>query len=192
MPRLVERLIDPVVGLAAEAHAYRKSKSHSPSPQLPSHQPTQPLSSNPSASPAGPLEPGPIDPNDPDIESDTEQWELDDEAQALAEEQTSAPSVPKGNLAGPVSIERLVSAFVAKHPPDDSNASPGSRLPYPVILSQRRPANHGRGFVRAYAPLLDEVGIDEATWMDFLESFDESIKVCMEVEREQGCGIIVL
>lgn len=74
------------------------------------------LSSNPSAPPAGPPKSGPIDPNDPDIESDTEQWELDDEAQALTEEQSPAPGVPKGNLAGPVSIEKLVYAFVAKHP----------------------------------------------------------------------------
>ncbi len=47
--------------------------------------------------------------------------------------------------------------------------------PAPVILPQRRPKQKSRGFVRAYAPLLGEcAGIDQATFVDFLETFDKS------------------
>lgn len=58
--------------------------------------------------------------------------------------------------------------------------SPGSSLPpgplrYPVILPQRRPKNRARGFVRAYAPDLMEVGIDQATFMAFLDGFEKSV-----------------
>ena len=152
----------------------------------------QSTSSNPSISAAGSFDSEPIDPNDPidpDIKSDAEQWELDDETQTVAEEQDPAPGVPKGNLAGPASVERLVSVFVAKHPPDDGDAILGSRLPYSVILSQHRPGTRGRGFVRPYPQLQEDVGIDEATWMEFLENFDESIKVCKF--SGQDCGSIL-
>jgi hypothetical protein len=46
----------------------------------------------------------------------------------------------------------------------------------PVILPQRRPKDKSRGFVRAYAPLLEPSGIDEKTFIDFLNQLDLSAK----------------
>jgi hypothetical protein len=46
----------------------------------------------------------------------------------------------------------------------------------PVILPQRRPKDKSRGFVRAYAPLLGQSGIDEPTFLSFLNALDASAK----------------
>jgi len=50
------------------------------------------------------------------------------------------------------------------------------RLPYPVIIPQRRPRNKGRGFIRAYAPALNDCGIDQDTFLSFLKSFHSASK----------------
>lgn len=49
-----------------------------------------------------------------------------------------------------------------------------SRLPNPVIIPQRRPGSKARGWTRAYAPDLEPLGIDQDTFMKFLESWDKS------------------
>ncbi|KAI0382306.1 hypothetical protein F5Y04DRAFT_52503 [Hypomontagnella monticulosa] len=49
-----------------------------------------------------------------------------------------------------------------------------ARLPYPVIIPQRRPKNRDRGFIRAYAPDLMLCGIDEPTFMAFLDNLDRA------------------
>lgn len=46
------------------------------------------------------------------------------------------------------------------------------RLPCPVIIPQRRPRNKDRGFVRAYAPILQDCGIDQEIFLQFLEYLD--------------------
>lgn len=48
------------------------------------------------------------------------------------------------------------------------------RLELPVILPQRRPKERSRGFLRAYAPLLRNVGIDQHMWLKFLDDFEQS------------------
>ncbi|KAK4064434.1 hypothetical protein Trihar35433_7951 [Trichoderma harzianum] len=45
-------------------------------------------------------------------------------------------------------------------------------LPMPVILPQRRPGERARGFIHAYAPLLQNVGIDQATFIDFIKQLN--------------------
>jgi hypothetical protein len=51
------------------------------------------------------------------------------------------------------------------------------RLPCPVILPQRRPRDRTRGFVRAYAPVMLNAGIDQETWLRVMDDFHESSKV---------------
>ncbi|KAI1387592.1 uncharacterized protein F4822DRAFT_287953 [Hypoxylon trugodes] len=51
--------------------------------------------------------------------------------------------------------------------------APG-RLQYPVIIPQRRPKARSRGFIRAYAPDLMRCGIDQPTFMAFLDGFDRA------------------
>ncbi|MCJ1417898.1 hypothetical protein MMC32_004243 [Xylographa parallela] len=50
------------------------------------------------------------------------------------------------------------------------------RLPFPVIIPQRRPEDKSRGWLRAYAPALMECGIDQAEFISFIESFNEASK----------------
>jgi hypothetical protein len=51
------------------------------------------------------------------------------------------------------------------------------RLDCPVIIPQRRPEEKERGFIRAYAPALLDCGIDEATFLHFLDSLNQATKV---------------
>lgn len=52
---------------------------------------------------------------------------------------------------------------------------PPGPLLYPVILPQRRPKARERGFVKAYAPDLMRAGIDQATFMAFLDGFTKAL-----------------
>jgi hypothetical protein len=56
------------------------------------------------------------------------------------------------------------------HPDKDT------KLPYPIIIPQRRPGTKTRGFARAYPPDLLSFGIDQESFMRFLDNFQESSK----------------
>ncbi len=58
-------------------------------------------------------------------------------------------------------------------PPSYTPAQQRGRLTFPVVLPQRRPANRSRGFIRAYAPVLENCNIDQPTWIAFLEAFQK-------------------
>ncbi|KAI1098110.1 hypothetical protein F4804DRAFT_325631 [Jackrogersella minutella] len=60
-------------------------------------------------------------------------------------------------------------------PGSGGSPMPPGPLPYPVILPQRRPKDRARGFVKAYAPDLMRVGIDQATFMAFLDGFGKAM-----------------
>jgi hypothetical protein len=51
-----------------------------------------------------------------------------------------------------------------------------SGLSDPVIIPQRRPGDRSRGWIPAYAPSLQGCGIDQAEFLQFLESFNEASK----------------
>lgn len=89
------------------------------------------------------------------------------EATASSDEDSQASKNEKAAKAGAV-------AFMARHPlpARDGNYEP---LPMPVIIPQRRPGERSRGFIRAYAPLLEQVGIDEVTFMDFLTELNKAV-----------------
>lgn len=57
-------------------------------------------------------------------------------------------------------------------PPPDVKSIP--KLSMPVILPQRRPKSRQRGFIRAYAPILDSSTISQDMFLDFLETFHKS------------------
>ncbi|KAL2291756.1 hypothetical protein FJTKL_11954 [Diaporthe vaccinii] len=48
---------------------------------------------------------------------------------------------------------------------------PTQRIPCPVIIPQRRPRNKDRGFVRAYAPALDNCGVSQEVFLKFLKDW---------------------
>ncbi len=114
----------------------------------------------------------PEDDEDDDLseEGDEEQWELD-EAVSYPEPHEDAP---------PEDIGVLTDTFMRDHPPPvytpSETGQVKGRLPCPVIIPQRRPRDKKRGFVRAYAPVLADCGIDQATFLDFLKTFHASTK----------------
>ncbi|TPX18557.1 uncharacterized protein E0L32_002414 [Thyridium curvatum] len=56
-------------------------------------------------------------------------------------------------------------AFGAESPP---------RLRNPVVIPQRRPGNKERGFIKAYAPDLEEFGIDEESFLAFIRATNKA------------------
>ncbi|TGO52103.1 hypothetical protein BOTNAR_0335g00140 [Botryotinia narcissicola] len=104
-----------------------------------------------------------------DDSSDTESEEGDEEAWALDEAaDKSGPVTPSEESTQ--DANELVDVFVRNHPPPAYSAEK-PKLPCPVILPQRRPRDKKRGFVRAYAPVLEDCGIDQASFLDFLKTF---------------------
>ncbi|GAB1316908.1 hypothetical protein MFIFM68171_07118 [Madurella fahalii] len=95
-------------------------------------------------------------------------WAQDDDAEreAVREEPESQPPKEPNDLA---------KAFLNRHPrlPDQN---PNSKLGLPVVLVQRRPKARARGFVRAYAPVLADVGIDQETFLDFIDTFNKALE----------------
>ncbi|CAD6442478.1 a59223a7-0601-4de7-930a-b5252c0e5b16 [Sclerotinia trifoliorum] len=106
--------------------------------------------------------------------SDTESEEGDEEAWALDEAANpSNPTTPSEEIAQ--NADELTNVFIRNHPPPAYSASK-PKLPCPVILPQRRPRDKKRGFIRAYAPVLEDCGIDQATFLDFLKTFYHASK----------------
>ncbi|KAM3074275.1 hypothetical protein ACMFMF_006292 [Clarireedia jacksonii] len=100
-------------------------------------------------------------------QGDEEQWALDEAADV------PGPSTPSGESTQDAG--KLIDIFLRNHPPPAPNSTQ-AKLPCPVILPQRRPRDKKRGFIRAYAPLLQDCGIDQATFLEFLETFYQSSK----------------
>lgn len=117
-------------------------------------------------------------------ENDEADWELNDavEQQTTAtahraiDEHNSEVSL-LGEKDGQHYVDKIVSSFVGQHPPPPY-CQRSSKLPCPVIVPQRRPRDKTRGFIRAYAPILSECGIDQTTFLQFLETMDKASKVC--------------
>ena len=124
----------------------------------------------------------------PQIEPDhlEDEWNLDD-AQDEAFDGSSEAPPGYDSVFGPLSSSSEVKVgseddfedqFIRKHPiPREfqgQQPSPNDRLPLTVVLPQRRPKDRSRGFIRAYAPVLERCGIDQPTWLSFLNTFQKS------------------
>ena len=186
MGRLV-RLVGSGIGLAAEAIKSRRSvspsaeatSSRSPIPpaaqgvvEVPEER-AEELIRTGQAVPADSKEKAKVseiesDSDDSSTDEDEACWELDDAAREYTEG-TKQQDDSKD-------VNDIVQSFVAEHPPPSYAQATGS-LPCPVIIPQRRPRAKGRGFVRAYAPVLNDCGIDQNTFLSFLKSFHMASKV---------------
>ncbi|ESZ95517.1 hypothetical protein SBOR_4102 [Sclerotinia borealis F-4128] len=111
---------------------------------------------------------------DDDDLSDTDSEGGDEEAWALDEAADSSGPTPP--FEEPTQdANGLTDTFLRNHPPPAYNAAK-PKLPCPVILPQRRPKDKKRGFIRAYAPVLEDCGIDQATFLEFLKTFYHASK----------------
>ncbi|KAF2451525.1 hypothetical protein P171DRAFT_468071 [Karstenula rhodostoma CBS 690.94] len=106
--------------------------------------------------------------NDEETADDERMWALDEAA-------GPPPSYETINSNPEQAIAELAHTVVEakSHQPQIYNGQV-SRLPYPVIIPQRRPGSKARGWTRAYAPDLEPLGIDQDSFMKFLESWDKS------------------
>ncbi|KAF3767517.1 hypothetical protein M406DRAFT_345484 [Cryphonectria parasitica EP155] len=112
-------------------------------------------------------------------------WQLDDMQAELSGE---VPPPPYGELdqagyqstgivGSAVDEPALAASFIGEHPLPSPSAEPvARRLDLPVILTQRRPKARTRGFVRAYAPILEDVGIDQPTFLDFINKLNKAME----------------
>jgi hypothetical protein len=107
-----------------------------------------------------------------DIEDNAEtelenEWDLDDAQDEISDQAPDNLHV--------YDINELENNFLRNNPPPPTiKEAPLGILPLPVILPQRRPKDRSRGFIRAYAPMLEHCGIDQATWLSFLDNFQKS------------------
>jgi hypothetical protein len=122
------------------------------------------------------------DATESDLEDDEIAWRLDEAAEAADEDAhpTDKRKEANGEELPEYTVNELVDNFVSHHPTPPPAYSPlVGRLAAPVVLPQKRPRAKVRGFVRAYAPMLAECGIDQATFLEFLDGFDKSTHVCL-------------
>ena len=105
---------------------------------------------------------------DGELEDDLEdEWNLDDAQDEIIRESSENGPVP--------TVGELEDTFLRNYPlPKNDKRTPTGKLALPVALPQRRPKDRSRGFIRAYAPVLENCGIDQVTWLAFLDAFQKS------------------
>ena len=157
----VSKIVGGAIGIGQEAYAHHKqskenqaeiAKAQGARPPPEETQPPHDLSS---------------DDNSSSYDGDHEQWELDD---AQHEDTKSDEDEDLRDT------DKLIEKFFKNHPPTQQVIEHGN-LELPVIIPQRRPSHKTRGFVRAYAPELQTVGVDENTFLDFIDGMGNAIKV---------------
>ena len=116
-----------------------------------------------------------VDEESGELNDDHVQWALDEAAAEL--EARSPESKEDFSESLPEQPEDKIAHSFLKSQNLRPTAQSYRPLPYPVILPQRRPKDKSRGFIRAYAPILNECSnIDQTTFLDMLESLDRSSK----------------
>lgn len=104
--------------------------------------------------------------------------QVDEVAWALDEVQDET-STGDGNTVSPdispLGSPKLAETFLQSHPTAKDPAEPG-RLGMPVVITQRRPKARTRGFIRAYAPILQNVGIDQETFLHFIDQLNKAVE----------------
>ena len=95
-------------------------------------------------------------------------WVLDDAQDEVDE--NSEPKKPKT----PHDPAKLIKQFTNAHLVSPDGKQDLSSLALPVVLPQRRPKSRKRGFIRAYAPDLEHTGLDQETFLQFVEVFNNA------------------
>jgi hypothetical protein len=111
-------------------------------------------------------------------------WQLDEAQDQVDSEENPPPphqevaNETKGLAANEGEIFQLADSFQRDHPlPAPGTTNLNSRRHFlPIILTQRRPGKRSRGFIRAYSPLLNDVGIDQTTFLDFIDNFNKAVR----------------
>lgn len=123
----------------------------------------------------------PVNPSPPLLYKIVEEWEEEKEerVQSLEEKDESEPTELLPAFKRLIHRRRsddFVQALSQKSSTTSLSGATG-RLPYPVILPQRRPRRRKRGFMRAYAPVLQDCNVDQKTFLGFLDALEQASKV---------------
>ena len=153
---IITKVVGGAIGLGQEAIAHRRA-SQSTSLQPPAYDGIAGGTSDRDTRYQG------------DLDEDELEWDLDDAEDDEAPYQGKSYSQTRD-------IDQIFAEFDRHHPRIAAPTSHGP-LPCPVILPQRRPQHKDRGFVRAYAPVLEDCDIDQATFFEFLSGFERAIKM---------------
>lgn len=106
---------------------------------------------------------------DPETSRNLEEaaWNLD-----AAQSQLEPPPDYATVMAQDIDGHAMAEGFVRNHMLPPNQQIQYNKLPMPVILPQRRPGERARGFIHAYAPLLQNVGIDQTTFIDLIKELN--------------------
>ena len=106
-------------------------------------------------------------------ECDEAVWQLDEAQEVLAAEanQTSISNIPSS----PGEVTALADDFIRTHRTMELPV-PSGRRDLPVVITQRRPKARSRGFIQAYAPLLEDAGIDQPAFLNFIDRLNKAVR----------------
>lgn len=86
-------------------------------------------------------------------------------------------------------IHRLTDSFIARYPPPHyTSLTAAPKLQLPVLLPQCRPGERSHGFTRAYAPVLEDCGVDQAMFLDFPETFSQASQASLLIQAINLAG----
>lgn len=94
-------------------------------------------------------------------------WELDEAQDQVSQDRSRTATATNEGVTG------LADLFLVAHPRPLTHTM--GQLALPVVITQRRPESRAKGFVRAYSPFLEDVGIDQTTFLDFLNNLNKSL-----------------
>lgn len=117
-------------------------------------------------------------------ENDDELWALDE-----VQEETVILESAETENSKQRDISNIMEAFVLKHPLTTEQLARITRLTLHVILPQKRPKDRSRGFIRAYAPVLESSAIDQQTFIDFLATFERATQASSWIQAVNLAGI---
>ena len=106
------------------------------------------------------------------MDRDEADWALD-EAAAEGEDKKPASSNEKDNENPEERLNNKARASAASNGPSRISMQ---KLPFPVIVPQRRPGTKSRGFVGAYEPVLEEIGISPEAFLRFLKDLQNAVE----------------
>lgn len=111
-----------------------------------------------------------------------QQWALDEaQEELLHSTQEQSDSLENKPAQQHVNEDDLAHRFASEYPApppysaiQDEGGTSRPQLSAPVVLPQRRPKDRDRGFIRAYAPTLNEFGIDQEMFIEFLNTAEKA------------------
>ncbi|KPM36584.1 hypothetical protein AK830_g9993 [Neonectria ditissima] len=164
------------IGLASESYtAYQEGRNTAPKTDGTDEAPLEPSNNDQQENNHEHKEREPLVHSEEVVRDEEALWELD-----AAQDEILPPRALEQDTEFPIDeevaqrrVNDLEKSLAQRYPPPIYNEA-RPKLPVPVILPQRRPKTRQRGFIQAYAPVLDDCNIPKDMFLDFLETFHKS------------------